>query len=103
MVRERVFQTIKYGYFREALETLTELNRVCGEMGLRPMTFWAPVAGVTNELIIETEYASLADFEREVAALYADADAMKVVRRLSEYIVEGSGRSELIETAPSLA
>ena len=103
MVRERVVQTVKYGQFREALETLTELNRVCGEKGLRPMTFWAPVAGDNNQLIIETESASLADFERESAAFYGDPDTMKVWRSAAQFIVEGSGRSELIETAPSLA
>jgi hypothetical protein len=103
MVRERVVQTVKYGYFRQALEILTELNRVCGEKGLRPFTLWAPVAGVNNELIIETEYASLADFEHESAAFYGDADTMKVWRSAAEYIIEGSGRTELFETAPTLA
>jgi hypothetical protein len=103
MVRERIVQTVKYGQFREALEAYTELNRTCGEKGLRPSTFWAPVAGVTNELVIETEYPSLADFERESAAFYGDADTMKLVRNAAQYIIEGSGRSELIETAPSLA
>ena len=39
MVRERIVQTVKYGQFREALED-TELNRTCGEKGLRPSTFW---------------------------------------------------------------
>jgi hypothetical protein len=103
MVRMRGIQTIKYGYFREALEALTELNRLCVEKGLRPMTFWAPVAGVANELIMEADYASLADFERETAAFYADPDVMKVWRSAAQHIIEGSGRSELIETAPSLA
>jgi hypothetical protein len=103
MVRARVIQTIKYGSFREALDTLTELNRVCGEKGLRPMTFWSPVAGVNNELIIEAEYASLADFERDIAAFYADPDVMKVWRSSAQYVAEGSARSELIQSAPSLA
>jgi hypothetical protein len=103
MVRERVVQTVKYGLFREALETLMELNRVCEAKGLRPMTFWAPVAGINNELIIETEYASLADLERETDAFYSDADTMKVWRTAVQYIIEGSGRTELIESAPTIA
>jgi hypothetical protein len=103
MVRHRVIQTIRPGFFREALETLNELNRVCVEKGLRPLTFWAPVAGVQNELVVETDFASLADFEREEAAFYADPDTMKLWRAAAQYVIEGTGRTELIETAPSIA
>lgn len=103
MVRERVIQTIKYGYFREARDGLEELARLCGEKGLRVLTCWAPVAGVVNELIIETEFESLAEFEREQLAFFSDAEIMKRWRDVAQYIVEGSGRAELLESAPALA
>ena len=103
MVRERVIQTVKYGKFREARDAIEELNQACKQKGLRELTCWAPVAGVSNEIIIETEYGSLADFEREQAAFYSDPDTMKAWRSVAEYIIEGSGRSELIESAPALA
>jgi hypothetical protein len=103
MVRHRVIQTVRYGHFREARDTVEELNRVCREKGLREATCWSPVAGTNNELIIEVEYPTLADFEREAAAFYADSDTMKVWRSAAQYIIEGTGRSELIESAPSLA
>ena len=103
MVRSRTIWTIKYGHFREALEVLTELNRVCGEKGMESSTFWGPLAGINNEIIIETEYESLADFERANATFYADPDVMSLWRSIAQYVIEGSGRSELIETAPSLA
>jgi hypothetical protein len=102
MVRNRAIQTIKYGHFKEALEALTELNRVCGEKGLTSSTFWSPLAGINNEIIIETEYQSLADFERDAAAFYSDPDVMSLWRSMSEHVIEASGRSELIETAPTL-
>lgn len=103
MVRERVIQTIRYGYFREARDGLEELARLCGEKGLRVFTCWAPVAGVSNEMIIETEYESLEEFEREQVAFYSDADIMKRWRDVAQYVIEGSGRSELLESAPALA
>jgi hypothetical protein len=102
MVRNRAIQTIKYGHFKEALEALTELNRICGEKGLNSSTFWSPLAGINNEIIIETEYESLADFERDAGAFYSDPDVMSLWRSMSEHVIEGSGRSELIETAPTL-
>jgi len=103
MVRERVIQTIRYGYFREARDGFEELIRLCREKGLRAATCWAPVAGVANELILETEYESLAEFEREEVAFYSDADIMKRLRDTMQYVIEGSGRSELLESAPALA
>lgn len=103
MVRERVIQTIRYGYFREALEGFSELGRLCGERGLKQPTFWAPSAGVTNELIVETEFEDFGQYERENAAFYSDPAIMKTLRSVVEYIIEGSGRSELIESAPTLA
>jgi hypothetical protein len=102
MVRNRVIQTIKYGHFKEALEALTELNRVCVEKGLNSSSFWSPLSGINNELIIETEYESLADFERDSAGFYSDPDVMSLWRSAAEYVIEGSGRSELLETSPSL-
>lgn len=103
MIRHRVIQTVRYGYFREARDMVDELNKVCAQKGLREATCWAPVAGVNNELIIEVDYPSLAEFEKESAAFYADADTMKVWRSGAQWIIEGSGRSELIESAPTLA
>jgi hypothetical protein len=103
MVRSRVIQTVRYGYFREARNAIEELNRVSREKGLAEASCWSPVAGTNNELIIEVEHPTLADFERWQAAFYADPDTMKVWRNAAQYIIEGSGRSELLETAPSLA
>lgn len=103
MVRERIVQTIKYGQFREALTILKDLNQLCVEKGLRPLTFWAPVAGANNELVIESEYATLADYERESDAFYGDADLMKVWREAASYVIEGSSRSELYISAPTIA
>ncbi len=103
MVRARLIQIIRYGNFREALEVAEELNRVYQAKGLRASTFWAPVAGVSNEFIIETDFPTLADFESDQAAIYADAEVMKLVRSFAQYVIEGTGRSELIESAPSLS
>jgi hypothetical protein len=103
VVRERVVQVIRYGHFREALEILTELDRLCVEKGLGRSTFWSPLSGPDNVLIVESEYSTLADFERESEAFYADPDVMKLLRSAAQYFIDGSGRTELIATAPSLA
>jgi hypothetical protein len=103
MVRFRVIQTVRQGYFREARDAIEELNRLSKQKGFTEATCWSPVAGTNNELIIEVEHPTLADFERWQAAFYADPDTMKVWRSAAQYVIERTGRSELIASAPSLA
>jgi hypothetical protein len=66
-------------------------------------TFWVATAGTANELIAEVEYPDLATFEREGEAQASDAEWMKVIRSTVDFVVEGTGRSELLQTAPQLA
>ena len=86
-----------------SLEALHEVNRLCREKGLSEATYWSPLGGANNTLIIETDYSSLAEYERQSEAFYSDADVMNTWRRTSEYIIEGSGSSELLMPAPTLA
>ena len=103
MVRSRWINMVKYGYFREAVDTVEELNRLLREKGLREVSCWTPVGGISNQIIMEFEYQTLADYEREGNAFETDADIMKVWRGSAEYFIDGSGREELIVTAPALA
>ena len=48
MVRNRISQIIKYGYFKEALEALHEVNRLCREKGLSEATYWSPLVEPTT-------------------------------------------------------
>ena len=79
----------------------------CGAKTLRrasvQATFWVAMAGTANELIAEVDYPDLATFEREGEAQGSDAEWMKVVRSTADFIVQGTGRSELFQTAPQLA
>jgi hypothetical protein len=102
MVRNRITQIIRYGYFKDALEALQELNRVCREKELTEATYWSPLSGANNTLIIEAEYPSLAEFERQSEAFYSDSDVMRTWRSTSEFIIEGSGTSEVLVSAPTL-
>jgi hypothetical protein len=102
MVRNRISQVIKYGLFKEALEAVQEVNQLCRAKGLPEATYWSPLGGANNTLVIETEYESLAEFERDGEVFYSDADVMTAWRRMSQYIIEGSGSSEVLMSAPEL-
>jgi hypothetical protein len=101
--RHRVRREVVYGQFREFMEIAEALNDLTKQRGWTASTFWTPTVGAANEVIVETEYPDLASFQRENEAFYADAEVMNTLRRLSEHVVQGSMRDELLEEAPRVA
>ena len=103
MYRARISVQVRYGHFKEHLEVCERLNELARSRGWIESTFWVPTVGTANEMIIETEYPDLATFQREGDAFSSDPEAMQLLRSTTGLIVEGSGRSELLEAAPTLA
>ena len=103
MYRSRFHVQVRYGHFKEALELCERLNELGRARGWTESTFWTPSVGNANELIIETEYPDLATFEKQGEAFSSDAEVMSVFRSTAEHVVEGSGHSELVQSAPRLA
>jgi hypothetical protein len=103
MYRARFIVQVRYGHFKEHLEAWQQLNELARSRGWAGSTFWTPTVGAANEFVVETDYPDLATFQREGEAFSADAEAMKLLRSMSELVVEGTGRGELLETAPTLA
>lgn len=103
MVRARFIVQVRYGHFAEYLKALEQLNEIARERGWAEATFWVATSGTANELVAEVEYPDLAAFERDGNAQAADAEWMKVIRSTVDLVVQGTGRSELFQTAPQLA
>jgi hypothetical protein len=103
MVRFRFIVQVRYGQFAEYLKAVEQLNEIARERGWAVPTLWVATAGTANELIAEFDYPDLATFEREGEAQSSDAEWMKVIRSTVDFVVQGSGRSELFGTAPQLA
>ena len=103
MVRARFMVQVRYGHFAEYLKASEQLNEIARERGWATATFWVATVGTANELIAEVDYPDLATFEREGDAQAADAEWMKVIRSTVDMVVQGTGRSELFQTAPQLA
>ena len=94
---------MRYGRFAEYLKASEQLNEIARRRGWAEATFWVATAGAANELIAEVDYPDLATFEREGDAQSSDAEYMKVIRGTVDFVVQGTGRSELLQTAPQLA
>jgi hypothetical protein len=103
MVRARFITQVRYGHFADYLNALEQLNEIARKRGWAEATFWVSVAGTTNELIADIDYPDLATYEREAKEQSADAEWMKVIRGTVDSIVQGTGRNELIVSAPQLA
>jgi NIPSNAP len=103
MYRSRFSVEVRYGHFAEYLKIAEQLNEIARARGWAEFTFWTPTVGKGNEFIAEAEYPDLATYQKENDAFLSDAEAMQVFRRTAEHVVQGSGQSELLQTAPQLA
>ena len=103
MVRARFIVQVRYGHFAEYLKALEQLNEIARARGWAGATFWVAAAGTANELIAEVDYPDLATFDREGQGQSSDSEWMKVIRGTADMVVQGTGRSELLQTAPQLA
>ena len=103
MYRFRIYVQVRYGHFREYLAQQEALNELAKSRGWPEATYWVPTVGTGNEFIAEIDYPDLATFQRLGEEFGADAEAMNLFRSGAEHVVEGSGRSELLETAPHLS
>lgn len=103
MYRFRTYQQVLYGRYNEFFAAVQELNSIEKSKGRTPVTVWTPTVGESNLVMVEAEYSDLAALEKDFAAFYQDADAMRVFRSMASLSVQGSGRTELWQSSTSIA
>jgi hypothetical protein len=103
MYRNRFYQVVKYGKFREFKDLFDQINALCEQKGMTKFSGWAPVVGENNAFVIEADYADLTTWERETDQFYSDPEVMTLWRQAAAVIIEGTGHSELLTQPPSLA
>ncbi len=94
---------VLYGHWNEAMTACDELNKLASDKGIRPARVLAPVVGHDNWLILEIEYDDLAQYQRETARFYGDADLMGAYRKLAAQVVQGTSESTLYMDAPHVS
>jgi hypothetical protein len=103
MIRSTIRFEVLYGHYNDALEICDEIDKLAQAKNLPPSRMMLPVAGKANVLIAESEYESLAVYEKDSETFYGDPDIMKQVRRLSAVTVQGSTVIDLTTEPPRLA
>ncbi len=99
--RLRLISEVKYGHFGDFMKSWNRLDSVMRERGWVAARVLVPTAGPNNEVVAEFEYPDLAAYERENKAFYADAEAFDAFRSGSEFVVQGTARTELYEDVPT--
>ena len=102
MVRAVLRFEIAYGHAKEAIAGLEALNAVDRDHGWSEWTAWAPFSGKENEVILTCDYPDIATYVADRDAAFADAEWMNVWRQCAEHAVQGSIRTEILETVPHL-
>ncbi|MFN2594377.1 MAG: hypothetical protein ABR579_05755, partial [Actinomycetota bacterium] len=89
---------VRYGKAREFMESMTKLDDLCTKKGLVGAAGWGPIAGNNNTFIYEMDYPDFATFEKEQGQFYGDADIMNAFRASSEHVIQGSAKSEMLQS-----
>jgi hypothetical protein len=98
MYKSRLTVQVKSGRFKEYLGITDRMSDLSRSRGWTVPTILIPTVGRSNQIVSEFDYPDLATFERELAASFADAEAMAQVKEAVDCLVEGSIHSELLQT-----
>jgi hypothetical protein len=103
MYRERIHVTVNdLDGWNEAIDAMTEINKIVDRLGHPTATIWTETVGVFNHLVAEIDYTDLASYEAANKAFFAEADVHKQLLRLNSASVAGKGYTELFETAVAI-
>lgn len=101
MIRHRYHQTVTLGRFNDALAWVRDLNAAVARVGLPQARILIPGVGLVNQLTLEIEYPTLAEWEKAGQTFYGDAEVMSVYRRGIELVAPGTHPwDELEQEAP---
>jgi hypothetical protein len=103
MYRYQLRFEVGYGRARELLEATGRIRAVARDRGWHEPVLWNLAFGPWNAFVFSADYETLAEYEREIGAQTQDADWMGAMREMREFIVQGSVRSEMMETIETLA
>jgi hypothetical protein len=101
----RIVQTceVKYGHFSGYAAAMEELNVISRVRGWKEARLFVPMSGANNRVVMELEYDTLDEFQREEDAFYSDPEAMKVLRSTADWVVQGTSTTEILTPIPEMA
>ncbi len=90
---------ILYGRYTEFMEIQQRKVQIGRDRGWSEPRFWITSAGNLNDFFIERDFESLDDLAADLAAREGDFEFMKLMRDSYKLVVQGSVKTELLQTA----
>ena len=103
MIRVRTQMRARLGHFNQVLQNSQQLNELARKNGWAESRFWVAQTGRANTFVVETDFPSMADYERESEATYASEEWMRLIRANVDHVVPGSVRSQIYREAEAIA
>ena len=103
MLRAMQRAQVQYGHYNDYAECWHELNKLLAERGMKQWHLFSPITGKDNLVVTTCDYDSYEELKREQDGLYSDPECMKLYRAAAQFLIQGSGESEILDEAPHLA
>lgn len=103
MIRVETQMSVRLGHFNQVLEISQQLNELARANGWTESRFWIAETGPANTFVVESDFASMADYERESEATYASEEWMKLIRASIDHVIEGSVVAQIYREAQAIA
>jgi hypothetical protein len=97
--RHQVQRRLRYGHLPAFLALQREKNELYVAHGLTPYRVWAPAFGGLHHMVVEAEFASMAEFERQHLAAKGIPRAGEINAAQLEHVIEGSATDALARIA----
>jgi hypothetical protein len=93
--RHQVFRNLKYGTLPKFMALQREKNELYASYGLTPYRVWAPAFGGLHHMVLEAEFRSMAEFERQHGVAKGVGRIAEINADQLAYVVEGSAADAL--------
>ena len=104
MVRHRMHVVAALGKYRDAIAWVSEINGARRKLGLPDWKAWSPLTGDFNYLILESDYANLAEYDAAIQKFQSDSQTMDIFRRGNDWGSQSHWpKDEVLESAPTIA
>jgi hypothetical protein len=93
--RHQVFRNLAYGTLPKFMALQREKNELYESHGLTPYRVWAPAFGGLHHMVLEAEFPSMAEFEREHGVAKGVARIAEINAAQLAYVIEGTATDTL--------
>ncbi|MEO3857945.1 hypothetical protein [Acrocarpospora sp. B8E8] len=93
--RHQILRNLRYGTLPAFMKLQREKNELYAAEGLTPYRVWAPAFGGLHHLVLEAEFPTMTEFERQHVTAKSVARVAEINAAQLEYVIEGTAEDRL--------